>query len=274
MAIVVVLGASALVAGGTHALAQTPTLGRIVPLSTGTAGGGVWAQEWPVATVSPSAGGPGGLNATVEGVVSPSSANVQLDGQFLHPSGAGSFSSQVQPGPHLIQANAINYRPQQRMFNAQPGQTIWENFTLVLEDGWITGTVSPQDAAVTINGVPVHVSNTGAYNQSEKPGYYYINATLGGYVPFYDQEIVLGGAPTWVNISLAPPSSPGFFTLPVIAAIALVAAAAAVGAALYWRRRSPPATTEAVEEPPKRRKGQGSSSGPRSQRSSDPSRRV
>jgi hypothetical protein len=176
-----------------------------------------------------------GPNGTLKGTVSPADAFLVIDGRPL-PTSGGSFSTSLPPGPHFLDANAINYQTQTRQFDIQPGQVVWENITLVMENGWINGTVSPSSAAVTINGKLVHPGHAGTINESVPPGGYYVNASLAGYETFNDYVLVLGGATTFENISLSPPSASTFFTLPVIGALVAVGVGA-VASVLWVMRR-------------------------------------
>ena len=61
--------------------------------------------------------------------------------------------------------------------------------------------VSPSDATVTVNGMPVALSN-GKFQGSFLPGYYYVNVSATGYSPYSDYLYVSSGNTYTVNVTL------------------------------------------------------------------------
>jgi hypothetical protein len=131
--------------------------------------------------------------------------------------------------------------------------------------GWLSGTISPGDATVTVNGTTIMLSD-GAFNITLAPGTYTIVVELSGYQTD-SQVISIGpgsGASVSVNLAAVPPpthlangtqpivvtptgSSPSGWEIIALAAVA--AAVAAVVLVVVARRRTPP-PGEVDEETP------------------------
>ena len=108
--------------------------------------------------------------------------------------------------------------------------------------GYVTGTVSPPNAQVTLGGQPVTVLPNGTFRVSLRPGQYFLNATLAGYAPYQTEVSVLAGKSVAVSISLTPSPSPpspsisgppgleaAYLVLPPLVIVALVV--------VLWQRR-------------------------------------
>jgi hypothetical protein len=109
--------------------------------------------------------------------------------------------------------------------------------------GYVTGTVDPPGATVTINGTTVLVTN-GAFNVSLGPGNYTVRATASGYAPWTENFTIAAGNRTAVPVSMHPLPLPGS-TSPVdsrwveILAVSAIAGLIVVAVVTYLRR-SPP----------------------------------
>lgn len=178
---------------------------------------------------------------TLNGTVTPATATVSLNGQPVNVT-AGTFSLSLPPGNYTIGASAHQFTPFAGEVRIVADRSTTADLTLNLSPGWIEGTVAPANATVTVDGAPLVVSSSGAFNVTTKAGTHELNATVPGFGESDQQVVVTPGATTHEKITLSALSSSGLATstleFGVIAAVVVVIAAV-VGLVL-WRRRRPP----------------------------------
>ena len=120
--------------------------------------------------------------------------------------------------------------------------------TFVLHLGNLAGNVTPATAVVTVNGGAVALDN-GAFNLSEAPGVYAIEATASGYAPgFYNITVTPGNTSTLpITLALAPGSSGTVNsgsgglstteTLEIVGAVVVVLVVVGIGLLMVRRNR-------------------------------------
>jgi len=104
---------------------------------------------------------------------------------------------------------------------------------------YITGILSPGNAALTVNGNPVSVSSSGYFNVSVANGTYHVVASENGYSTYYNNFTLNNGELKNLTIDLksVPKSSP-ISSTEIYAIIGVVAAIAVVAGVIgYMRRR-------------------------------------
>ncbi len=107
---------------------------------------------------------------------------------------------------------------------------------------YITGTVTPSNATVTVNGVTVATSG-GSFNISEPAGSYSVVVSLTGYKTYYDNVTLSTGQTRNLPITLqaVSPASPSQSPLPltdiIILVVIVVVIVAAVAAVAMTRRK-------------------------------------
>ena len=116
-------------------------------------------------------------------------------------------------------------------------------------NGWVAGTVAPGSASVWVDGVAVTVTS-GAFNVSATAGVHSVEATGTGYVSYYNNVTVPGGATTHVTIVLGATGTTKTTTnsglsstdlYAIVGAIIVLAIAILIAAALLRGRKQPPA---------------------------------
>jgi len=166
--------------------------------------------------------------------------------------GTGSYSVIVPIGTYSATASAPLFSNQTLSdLVVRANSTVWANFTLGANAGWIAGTVTTSAGGAPISGASVYATRAGGqqrakatdtqgrYNLSLEPGTYSINVSAIGFVPASRVGIVVAPGSTAVeNFALDPAavSTPGLSTLAVLAVAVVIVAAAAVVIALLLRR--------------------------------------
>jgi len=104
---------------------------------------------------------------------------------------------------------------------------------------YITGTISPGNATLTINGNSVSVSSSGHFNVSVANGTYHVVAFESGYTTYYNNFTLNTGGVKNLTIDLKTISKPSSVSSSEIYAIigAVVAIAAVAGVIGFMRRR-------------------------------------
>ncbi len=109
---------------------------------------------------------------------------------------------------------------------------------------YITGSLSPGNATLTINGKTISVSSSGHFNISVASGTYHIAASEKGYVTYYSNFTLDSGNVNNLAINLKPVSTPSsapksssISSVEIYIIIGLVAAAAVVSSALLMTRK-------------------------------------
>ena len=103
---------------------------------------------------------------------------------------------------------------------------------------YITGTLSPGNATLTINGHSVSVSSGGSFNVSVTNGTYHVVASESGYNTYYNNFTLSNGALKNLTIDLKPTSKPSPIPTTELYALigAIVAIAVIIGVILIVRR--------------------------------------
>jgi hypothetical protein len=143
------------------------------------------------------------VGGTIQGTISPPTAVVKVDG-VVQSVVAGEFSTAPLPGgTHLVTATIANYSLYSWNVLVNPGHTTSIQIVLV-QSGWVTGTVSPTNASVQIAGKQWSVNpTTGAFNVSLKGNQKYeVESYRAGYTPFFTNVTVSPGNVTPVSIKL------------------------------------------------------------------------
>ena len=104
---------------------------------------------------------------------------------------------------------------------------------------YITGTISPSNATLTINGKDVSLTSAGAFNVSVANGTYHVVSSLSGYNSYYSNFTLNPGNVKNLTITLKPISTPSTISPLVIYAIigVVVAIVAIIGVIMFVRRR-------------------------------------
>ena len=106
---------------------------------------------------------------------------------------------------------------------------------------YITGTISPSNASLTINGKSVNISSTGAFNVSVANGTYHVVASLSGYNSYYNNFTLNSRNVKNLTITLKPLSNPStisateIYIIIIGAVVAIVVAI--IGIVMFVRRR-------------------------------------
>ena len=104
---------------------------------------------------------------------------------------------------------------------------------------YITGTISPNNATLTINGKAVSISSSGTFNVSVENGTYHAVASLTGYHSYYSNFTLTAGKMKNLSITLKSNSKPSTIPTAEIYAIvgAIIAIVVIVGAIAYVKRK-------------------------------------
>ena len=103
---------------------------------------------------------------------------------------------------------------------------------------YITGTISPVSATLTINGITVHVLPSGDFNVSVANGTSYIVASEIGYQTYHHNVTLNSGRTNNVTINLKPVSNPSLTPgIAIYALIGVVAIIAVAGVTFVLRKR-------------------------------------
>jgi hypothetical protein len=135
-------------------------------------------------------------NATVFVKVSPSSAAFYING-IEHKLSSGSLTLSLAPGSYFVNASESGYYSYTNLFTF--GSSVYYiNITLVklVNYGFLSGSVSPDTALISANGILITVSN-GSFNQTLSPGEYIVSVSASGYVSkTYDINITANSVTT------------------------------------------------------------------------------
>jgi hypothetical protein len=123
---------------------------------------------------------------------------------------------------YYVNATETKYTAQDDIVAVSPGHTTWQNFTLQREAGFLTGTVTPFDANLTLNSTvnekPQVNQANGQFSITIPWGWYWLNASLSGYTSStcqgHEVEVNPGEATTcnfnlvggWIYGSVGPAS--------------------------------------------------------------------
>jgi hypothetical protein len=147
-------------------------------------------------------------NGTLRATISPATASVQVDGVPEATQG-GVLNAEVPWGPDLLTASAAGFSPGQIVVNVSYNASVSAVLALAVAPGWIAGNVSPQNASVLLNGVPINVSASGSFNLTAPPGSYVVNASVPGFQSRSLDVVVRSGTTVSAQIELAPIAASG-----------------------------------------------------------------
>ena len=108
---------------------------------------------------------------------------------------------------------------------------------------YISGTVTPHNATVDINGHSVSVTSSGSFNVSEASGTYYVVVSESGYTTSYNNVTLTAGQTKELNVTLnpvkttPPPISSSFPSVDLYGIIGVVVAIVAVVAVVSLMRK-------------------------------------
>ena len=106
---------------------------------------------------------------------------------------------------------------------------------------YISGTVTPHNATVDINGHSVSVTGSGLYNASETSGTYSIVVSESGYITYYNNVTLTSGQTKELNVTLNPvkttPVPSSFPSLELYGIVGAVVAIIAVVAVISVMRK-------------------------------------
>lgn len=188
------------------------------------------------------------LFATLEGTVEPATASVSVDGVSVAATN-GSFVEFVPVGVHWVNASASGYDEDSVVVTVSADTTSVVNLPLSPATGWVTGTVLPSFATVSIDGLWVPVSPSGAFNASEPAGVHTVVATAPGYLATVVAASVSAGVATDLALDLAlgagttsrgPSGWASAADLVPLLAVGAAVAVVAVATVFRHRRRGPP----------------------------------
>ncbi len=180
----------------------------------------------------------------------------------------GAYNITLAPGTYSATADARFYTNATHTgLQVTENHTTTQDFALVPNKGWITGTVTNSATNTPISGAAVYaIATTGAqtanstktqgvYNISVEAGTYTVNVSANGYVSASKQATVQPGRATTVSFALTPLTPPEtLFTPLVIGTIAAVVIIAAIALAVVYltrRRRKKEEEESKIELPPK-----------------------
>lgn len=170
------------------------------------------------------------------GDVTPVNAAVFANGRPLNLS-EGNFSESVVPGNYTLTASARGYIPMSAPATVQAGLSTVVWLILVISPGWISGTVSPTDASLLLDGRPVSVGSDGAFNATVAAGTHHLKSTAPGYGELDRAVVVQPGVTTAVALGLSPVATSAFPGVPLLIGLVVIGVLAAALIALVWYRR-------------------------------------
>jgi hypothetical protein len=140
----------------------------------------------------------------VEGTILPSEANLTLDSAAV-PVVGGAYRVNTTVGAHLLNATSTGYQPMPRSFSAPWNGTTWENFTLVRDNGSVSGYLAPSNGTLTWDGAAVALRAGGFFSIVGVAGSAHVlSARAAGYhsqsldVTLPDRIVL------WENVTLSP----------------------------------------------------------------------
>ena len=145
----------------------------------------------------------------------------------------------VSNGTYTFTATNLSdyYTTTSRLLVTIDGSNVTES-VLYYHWAYISGTLSPGNATLTINGHPVSISSGGTFNVSVPNGTYHVVASESGYNTYYNNFTLSNGALKNLTIDLKPTSKPSPIPATELYALigAIVAIAVIIGVILIVRR--------------------------------------
>jgi hypothetical protein len=150
-------------------------------------------------------------DAELVGSVHPIESAVALDGASVAVNFRGDFLFRVAPGTYGLNASKLDHVTDFRSVTLLAGTVTEVDLSLAWSVGWITGTVTPENASLSLGGVPF-ATRAGAFNDSLLPGIYAAIAVAPGRAPWNASIVVTAGRATPEVLVLTPAAS----TSPII----------------------------------------------------------
>ncbi|MEM0134934.1 MAG: hypothetical protein QXU18_06870, partial [Thermoplasmatales archaeon] len=142
------------------------------------------------------------------GTVSPINSTVSANGIII-PIVQGKFNVSLAAGVYYITATSYGYNSYSTEISVTDGNTSSLSINMVptqVKPVIISGTVSPNGASVTVNGLDAYVNATGFFNISIPAGNYTISAYMTGYYAFSTQRNITSNYQ--INITLIREPTP------------------------------------------------------------------
>ncbi len=182
---------------------------------------------------------------------------------------AGTYNISLAPGTYTATASAPFYddsAPTQVTVTAN--KTTSQDFALVPNAGWITGTVTSSATNAAISGAKIYLTETsgvqtsgstdanGKFNISVEPGTYQVNVNATGYIGVVRTGVlVTAGNETHLAISMTPSSPPETLFTPLvigaIVAVVVIVVGAVLAVYLTRRRKKKEEEESKIDLPPK-----------------------
>ena len=145
--------------------------------------------------------------ALVQFIVNPNDATLSINGVNQTMS-SGSLSLYLNAGYYYINATDIGYLPYSNYVHLSYNGSYSYSISLkpVSNSGYLVGTILPENATVSANGIIIPVSH-GYFNASLSPGTYYVTATAYGYESGVSVVNITAGHASNLAILLKPSTS-------------------------------------------------------------------
>lgn len=216
-------------------------------------------KGWLAGTVKDAAGNP--LSGAVV-TTSPGNRASSTTGS------SGAYNITLPPGSFTATATApLHFDQTKGPLTITENQTTIQDFNLVSNAGWITGTVTNSQTGSPISGAAVLITNkatgnavtnatdaSGHFNRSVEPGTYWVNVTASGYKPSSQNATVNPATEVPLTIKLDPLPVVGPDLTPLIyasVAIIVIVVVVAVAMVMMRRRKKKEEQEGKIELPPK-----------------------
>jgi len=123
------------------------------------------------------------LPGVLEGNVTPADARVTVDGAGISVAPNGSFFEMLPTGAHQLAAFAYGYFSYTGSVVLSYGAPTVRDIVLVWDPAHVVGGVTPTNASVFVDGVPVNVSDTGSFFLTLQGGSHLFTASAWRYQP-------------------------------------------------------------------------------------------
>ncbi|MGI0128894.1 MAG: carboxypeptidase-like regulatory domain-containing protein, partial [Thermoplasmata archaeon] len=145
-------------------------------------------------------GAPGRLRVDV----APANASVTVNGvPFAVNQTTGYSEVWEDDGKYAVGASLAGYYPTSVQVAVSPGNVSYANLTLRPIQGYLSGTVSPADANLTLTpAATVTVATSGGFNATLVPGTYTLTASLHGYASASVNVTIVYNQTSWANLTL------------------------------------------------------------------------
>ena len=173
----------------------------------------------------------------VLGSVSPENASVWVNGTSV-PTVRGTFTLTLNPGNYAYTVSFPGYSPVSGTIDVVHNTTVQLPIVLVVAPGWLTSTIKPSSATVTVDGVRVALNASGAFNVSLAAKLHSLSVSAAGYRTLNETVQIPAGATLYLSVALTRVlSSTSTLNALDYADSAAVVAAIAIAAFVIWRKR-------------------------------------